>query len=71
MRRWMRSLLGGRQRELPLGKRDLLVHVHVDLLPTRWSSDAQAVADDRPGHERPHGSSDRALGADVHLDRPF
>ncbi|WP_159713411.1 hypothetical protein [Geminicoccus flavidas] len=35
--RWMTTLVAGRPRELPLAKRDLLIHDHVDLLPTRWT----------------------------------
>jgi hypothetical protein len=39
MWRWMMGLLRSRERGLPLAKRDLLEHAHVDLLPTRWTRD--------------------------------
>jgi hypothetical protein len=44
MWRWVKSLMIGRERELPLAKRDLLVHAHVDMLPTRWTEQAFSTA---------------------------
>ncbi|WP_222182967.1 hypothetical protein [Geminicoccus harenae] len=46
IRRWMRAWLASRPRELPLAERDLLIHDHVDLLPTRWTGgDLSSAAD--------------------------
>jgi hypothetical protein len=65
MWRWMTGLLRGRPRELPLAKRDLLVHAHVDMLPTRWT--AHDVPDDgawlgphqdQSEHSRRHAAGD-------------
>ena len=58
MRRWMQSLLGERERELPLAKRDLLVHAHVDLLPTRWHASDRTDADDHADPDGHRAASD-------------
>lgn len=55
MRHWMMSLLGRKPRELPLAKRDLLEHPHVDMLPTRWSSEAPTSPS--AGHAEPEQGS--------------
>ena len=44
MMRWMKRLLQSRPRELPLSKRDLLQHAHVDSLPTRWTEQSYSTA---------------------------
>jgi hypothetical protein len=44
MWRWMKRLLDTRPRELPLAKRDLLHHAHVDGLPTRWTEQSFSTA---------------------------
>jgi hypothetical protein len=40
----MKRLFQSRPRELPLSKRDLLQHAHVDLLPTRWTEQSYSTA---------------------------
>jgi hypothetical protein len=44
MLHWMKRFVGRRTRELPLAKRDLLNHPHVDMLPTRWTERSVSTA---------------------------